>query len=361
MVLDKLNLVNFRNFSKLSFIMDPGLNILVGPNGQGKTNILEAIHLLSTTRSFRASRDSDLIKFGEEGGYVGGGGVEVVLRPGQKEIKLGGKTSRAAEVLGVIRSVMFSPEDMSLLSGPPQMRRAYLDELVSRIDRKYLLTLLSYHRSLKQRNRLLFMIREGQAKEGELDSWDEILISYGAGILWRRLQIINNLQELLTKLSPDLLGSGQVELTYLSKLTTNQVSQQALEEGLAIQLSETRPDQIRAATTITGPHRDDFMMRLDSRDVGRFGSRGQQRASILALKLAEVSLNETEAGSRPILLLDDVLSELDLDHQERLLAETTHQQTLITATHLGIFPDPITKKAQIFFVEAGHMRGSDGI
>lgn len=353
MQVDKLELTNFRNFPKLDLHLSPGLNLLIGPNAQGKTNLLEALHFLTTTRSFRGSRDGDLVYFGASFGRVAGGEVEILLQPGEKTLKLRGKPSRAAEVLGTLRSVLFSPEDMALLSGPPQGRRAHLDELISRIDRKYLLSLISYYKTLKQRNKLLWQVREGRAGEGELASWDELLIRDGAQVLLRRGEVVSRLQEELDKISPSLFNGQKVKLKYLSKVSSEDPSESGFKGALAQALSEARPAEINAATSLVGPHRDDWEATLAGRNLGRFGSRGEQRAAILALKISEVSLNEAETGERPVLLLDDVLSELDGEHQARLLKEVDKQQTILSATSVEFFPMGILSQAAIFKVALG--------
>ncbi len=363
MTIEKLELTNFRNIAKLNLELRPGLNILVGQNAQGKTNLLEAIHYLTTTRSFRTSRDHDLIGFGTEFARLAGGEVEVVLQVSGKTLKLHGKEARAAEVLGAMRSVLFSPEDMSLLSGPPQDRRDFLDELISRIDRKYLLTLLSYHKTLKQRNRLLWQIRERASLaesrrsggEKELESWDDLLIRDGVSILNRRMEVIGKLQTELDEITPSLFGGEKLILKYQTKLAGERPVAEAFYEQLKI----NRPREIGAATSLTGPHRDDWEVLLVTKNLGRFGSRGEERSAVLSLKLAEVNLDEAETGARPILLLDDVLSELDTEHQQRLLAEVGKQQTVLSATSLDFFPAEIRTKARVFQVTSGQVKIMD--
>lgn len=359
MVLGKLVLSNFRNFEKEELELDPGVNLFIGDNGQGKTNVIEAVHLLSTTRSFRTSRDSDLIRFGEGTAYVGGGEVEVAIQPGEKVIKLGGKPARAAEVLGEIRSVIFSPQDMSLLSGPPGVRRSYLDELIARVDRKYLLTLLSYNRVLKQRNKQLWMVREGRSASSSLSSWDELLIRDGVAITVRRVEVIRQLQDYLDNLTEQLVGS-KVRIRYISKVANEKATKEEISQAFVDRVGSTENEEIRVVSSLTGPHRDDFELVVadtelgsKGRNIGRFGSRGEQRAVILALKLSEVEFNLLETGSRPMLLLDDVLSELDEAHQERILSEVGKQQTLVTATTVDDFPDEILGKSKIFRVKEG--------
>lgn len=353
MQVDRLELTNFRNFQSLTLTFSPGLNLLIGPNAQGKTNLLEAIHFLTTTRSFRGSRNPDLVSFGEPFARLAGGEVEIVLQPGEKTLKLRGKIARAAEVLGVLRSVLFSPEDMTLLSGPPQGRRAHIDELISRLDRKYLLSLISYHKTLKQRNKLLWQIREGRAKLSELTSWDEMLTRDGATILLRRQEVVAKLQTQLDQISPSLFSGQKVSLKYQAKVTAKEGTERGFKEALTASLATSREAEINAATSLVGPHRDDWEVVLSGHHLGRFGSRGQQRAAILALKLSEVTLNEAETGERPILLLDDVLSELDEEHQSRLLEEVGRQQTILSATSTSFFPSNILKQAAIFQVVGG--------
>lgn len=360
MQVTKLELTNFRNFPKLDLRLSPGLNLLIGPNAQGKTNLLEALHFLTTTRSFRGSRDADLVNFGAPFGRVAGGEVEITLQPGEKTLKLRGKAARAAEVLGVLRSVLFSPEDMSLLSGSPQGRRAHLDELISRIDRKYLLSLISYHKTLKQRNKLLWQVREGRAQGSELSSWNELLVRDGAQILLRRYEVTSRLGEEIDKISPSLFNGQKIKLAYLSKIPAETLSEGGFKEGLTRAVITSHQAEINAATSLVGPHRDDWEVLLAGRNLGRFGSRGEQRAAILALKLSEVNLNQAETGERPILLLDDVLSELDGEHQARLLEEVNKQQTILSATSVEFFPMGILGQAKVFKVSSGTIEPVSG-
>lgn len=349
MPVSHIELTNFRNIPKLDLELSPGLNLLIGPNAQGKTNLLEAVHYLTTTRSFRTARDHDLISFGKEFARLSGGEIEVILQTSGKTLKVSGKEVRAADILGTLRSVLFSPEDMSLLSGPPQDRRDFLDELISRIDRKYLLTLLSYHKTLKQRNRLLWQIRERGSGADELESWDNLLIRDGTSILARRTEVIAKLQTELDQITPALFGREKLQLKYQTKLG----GVRPLDEIFREQLVINRLREIGAATSLTGPHRDDWEVSLAGKNLGRFGSRGEQRAAVLSLKLAEVNLNGAEVGERPILLLDDVLSELDEEHQHRLLQEVGKQQTLLSATTLDLFPAEVLTKARVFRVSSG--------
>jgi DNA replication and repair protein RecF len=356
MAIETLTIRNFRNFGKLRLSLSPRLNLLIGPNAQGKTNILEAIHLLSTTKSFRTGRDRDLIKFGATTAYLATNGVEIGLQPGLKSLKLHGKEARAAEVLGEIRSVLFAPQDMDLLTGLPQGRRSFLDELISRVDRKYLMTIISYHRTLRQRNRLLYQIRDRQARIFDLTSWNNLLVRDGSEILLRRGEVIRALQQELERLGPELLGEVGLELKYLSKIQPRGLTKEALERAFSEGLASQQEMEIRAATTAVGPHRDDWEVLGGGQNMGRFGSRGEQRASILALKLAEVNFNEREAGSRPILLLDDVLSELDREHQDRLLSEVGKQQTVVSSTSTELFPQQLLAEAKIFQVMGAQVK-----
>jgi DNA replication and repair protein RecF len=365
MTLEKLILANFRNFERVELNLSSKVNLVLGDNGQGKTNILEAIHLLSTTRSFRTSRDADLIRFGEKVAYVSGRDVEIAIQPGEKLIKLGGKLARAAEVLGEVRSVIFAPQDMSLLSGSPQGRRAFLDELIAKVDRKYLLTLLSYNRILKQRNRQLWLVREGRSRIDSLTSWDDLMVRDGLVILHRRLEVADKLQGYLGAVTEQLVGEVSF-LRYVSKVPASQIAKEEIRRAFLERLELTRSEEIRVASSLTGPHRDDFEMVVEDKNVGkrgrgigRFGSRGEQRSAILALKLAEVSFNEQELGTRPILLLDDVLSELDDKHREKILQEVGKQQTVITGTSSNDFPESILRISRTFGVLGGAVRLSE--
>ncbi|MCL5411834.1 MAG: DNA replication/repair protein RecF [Patescibacteria group bacterium] len=406
MFLSKLELTNFRNIKNLRLGLPNSPVIFYGQNAQGKTNILESIYLLSSIKSFRADKDSQLVRVGQNfarvWGKVDSSEVEIVvsllkgnlLSPGwmtnasleqitpdehnhapggnfptKKEIKVNKTKKKALEALGEIKAVLFSPEDINILTGPPADRRRFLDVLISAVDRKYLFTLAAYQKAIKSRNRVLWWLKEGRKEN--LEIWDEQVVSLGAAIWLRRREVVEQLNGLLGPISQGIQEAClqikyQPGLAEVSKDKT--ITEALLKAHFLKELSRHQEGDIRRTTTSTGPHRDDFSVvskRLEVAstesnleeeilsDVAVYGSRGEQRAAILALKLAELAFEEKESGQKPILLLDDVLSEFDESHRQHLLSLVSKQQTLITATSLDMISQNVLDKAKVFQVKEG--------
>ncbi len=370
----RLELEQFRVYESLRLeVPAAGLRI-VGANGTGKSSLLEALELLSTTRPRRGANDGDLIahRSGVELGvppytrveaHVLRGDALAVLevfiqqrehRSGTKKLlKVANRSRRAADVVGIVPTVSFAPDDLDLVLGSPSVRRRFLDIMLSQTDRRYLGHLSRYARILAHRNSLLK--DPGSSVPGGDDQfsyWDEQLVALGAYIIAARAGVIRSLDDLARQrfheLSPD---SGTLQIRYTSTLTAaeswwdsvNTVSGDALDGAQRVgtlfesQLRRGRHSDLARGVTSIGPHRDDLEFLLDGRPLARFGSRGQQRLVVLALKLAELGVAETRIGFRPILLLDDMLSELDPAHRESLLAAVAAGgQVFITATEPGL-------------------------
>lgn len=364
MVLKSLEVVNFRNLKPAKLTLSPQINIFYGNNAQGKTNLIEAIYVLSFLKSFRAETEKDLILWDKESARIKGEfdsqSLSIELSGGYKTIRLNNIAKRALDVLGELGVSSFSPEDILIITGAPVLRRRFLDSLISSFDRRYLYNLATMQKILRNRNRVLQWLREG--RNGDLESWDQQLAATAAAVWLRRLKTVAELGELIVPVSRKLLGKGVVKINYQTKLEINQNTPQAEVETLILAaLKEVHSEEVRRATTLVGPQRDDFSIVLEepvgdtylTKDVQAFGSRGEQRVAILSLKLAELDLMEKEKGERPVLLLDDVLSEFDSDHRDHLLSLITRQQTFITTTDLSLFSPSLLQKAACFKVEAG--------
>ncbi len=332
MVLTDIALQNFRSHTKNTFSFSDGVTLIFGPNTAGKTNILEAIVLLSTGKSFRAKRESEMLAWHKEIARVKGvireaadtQKLEVILTHGivagvKAQIKkylVNGVARRQLDFIGNIRSVLFWPEDLELVVDSPSIRRAYLDGVLTQVDREYRRNLQSYERGIRQRNRLLYAIGEGKAGRNQLVFWNQLLIKTGAYITQAR-------QQFLTAINSMPIEGLRYRVTYEKSVISE------------TRLEQYKTEEVAAHMTLVGPHRDDFIVYEihgdEDMDLSRFGSRGEQRLGVLWLKFAELSYIEQRTGSRPLLLLDDVFSELDPKHRSMVLGIMTKQQTIMTS------------------------------
>jgi DNA replication and repair protein RecF len=339
MQLAHLTLNNFRNYRRLDLTPLPGLTLIAGANAQGKTNLLEAIYLLATTRPARGSGDAELIRWGAaaEGlnaARVSGKaerrhgpiGVEVVIvgrdtganggsGHASKRLKVNGVARRASEVIGQITAVLFTASDIELITGPPAGRRRYLDITISQTDSAYVRALQRYARIVLQRNHLLRRIDEGQAKVDELGYWDDELVQAGAAIMHTRHRTMQALRisarDYHRRLSD---GREELQITYTPQTPVPEETTPPVEElatRLRAALHRQRRREVAAGVTLAGPHRDDLGFELDGKPIAAYGSRAQQRTAALALRLAETAFLNVVNDDPPILLLDDILSELD--------------------------------------------------
>lgn len=360
MYLSRLELSNFRNYGRLELALQPGLTVLYGQNAQGKTNVLEAIYLLASGSSYRAASDREVIRWdapAEERlarviGLAGGLELQLVVAdmPGlaSKRVLLNGAGKRLSDFVGRLPAVFFGPEQLDLVTGSPGSRRAFLDGALSQTDRTYFRSLSVYNRVLHQRNQLLKQFRERELNPDELVYWDAQLVESGSLLTMRRAGCIQELAALAAghheQLAP---GGGQLTLAYETKLfrsgggwtrlLTVEAAEVQAEFRSCLALENDR--EMAQGTTVVGPHRDDLLLLLDGKPVDKFGSRGQQRTVALALKLAELDLIRQHIGQNPILLLDDVLSELD-DARRAALRDVVqrHEQVLLTTTERPDMP-----------------------
>lgn len=326
MLLKHLSLQNFRSYTKASFDFGEGTTLIVGPNTSGKTNLIEAVYLLSMGESFRAEKESEMVRFGESVGRVVGGDQEtklevVIPTGGPKKFLLNGVAKRRIDFVGQMPLVLFSPVDLETITGPPTLRRRFLDGVLEQVDRDYRVALSEYTKALRQRNKLLERAREtGQRDKRQFAYWDELLVRNGEVITKAREGFIT------------FLNSGEKEVFDFAVFYDKSLISEA-------RLAQYETAEVQAAATLVGPHRDDFSVSMfdsvlgQTHDVFLFGSRGQQRLSMLQLKLLELLFMERSLSEEPILLLDDIFSELDSEHINLVLAITGKQQTIITTTH----------------------------
>ena len=347
-----LKLTNFRNFKE--YKLEPErVTILVGPNGVGKTNIVEAMYLASVCRSYRTRRDSEVIYWGEQVARVSvsltsekGDALQLAIaQDGDKKIAfVGDKVVPVSLVVGRMPTVLFAPEIMELPVDLPAKRRRQLDIFASQLKPNYTRLLLHYHRILKARNKLLDGIAAGRNRENELDFWEKELVEYGQKILNERLAIVKLLdQEIGTcfKRLDNSAAKGERVLRYRYEKTVTDPSQYADD------LQTARGRDVRYRNTTIGPHRDDWQLYFNERSLRLSASRGETRAALLALKMAEMSILESEKGETPILLLDDVFAELDRHHSEALIDFVGDAQVLVTATDAEYIPEAFRDGAKI--------------
>lgn len=335
--IQSIKLKNYRNYKSLDLSLNPNVNIFYGDNAQGKTNILEAIFLAGTTKSHRGSKDRDIIQFGQEEAHIElhllKEDIPYRIDMHLKKNKVKGiainrvPIAKASELIGLMQVVFFSPEDLHIIKAGPIYRRRFMDLELSQLNRVYLDALSTYFRILKQRNLLLKDFHT--LSDDLLDTWDEQLIQYGNKIIKIRHDFINKVNKIIQPIHFNLTHETEnIELIYEDNL-----------QGLSLEeaLKKNRQRDLRLKNTTVGPHRDDFCVLINGMDVRQFGSQGQQRTVALSLKLSEITLIRETVRHSPILLLDDVLSELDKQRQVQLLDYIQDIQTLITCTGLDEF------------------------
>jgi DNA replication and repair protein RecF len=345
-VIHTLSIRDLRSYSSLEASFGGGPQLIVGPNAAGKTTLVEAIALLAWGRSHRTSNDGELIRWGAEltriEGVAGRETIEVALvrtatGGARKRIRVNGVARRAAGLAGLLRTVVFAPEEMLLVVGSPGLRRAALDQLASQRSATYARDLAAYTRTLQQRNSLLRAIREQQAGRDQLRFWDGSFLDAGGAVVAERHRLLGDLTGPLARahaeIAPDEAAAARLTISYATNAP--QLPGEMPRDALARRLAETADKEVWNGTTLIGPHRDDLVFELDGRDMSGFASRGQQRTAILAFKLAELDLPTEEDGRPPLLLLDDVFSELDPDRRAHLVRRIAElPQAFVTTTTL---------------------------
>ena len=339
MIIKYLELSDFRNYDEMHIDLSPNTNIFFGDNAQGKTNILEAVFLTGTTKSHKGSHDADIISFGKSFGVIRAlfnkNGVDYKIgiqlrRDKRKAISVNGSPiKKAADLLGIVNVVLFSPEDLSIIKSGPEKRRRFIDMTLCQIDKEYLFALSGYNKIINQRNKLLKNYDRRVDISDTLDIWDDQLVNYGNQVIKKRKEFIIDIKDLLKDIHFNLTGNDDI-LNIEYKENTR-------EEEYKEKLIRSRERDIIFKNTSIGPHRDDIVFNINDIDVKKFGSQGQQRTVALALKLSEIEIIKKAVDDTPILLLDDVLSELDMNRQRYLLESLGDTQTLITCTGLDEF------------------------
>ena len=359
MKIKSLKLRNYRNYDILKIDFDEAANIFYGDNAQGKTNILEAVYLTGTTKSHRGSKDRDMIKFGCDESHletiIEKNGIDYQIdmhlkRNGSKGIAINKiPIKRASELFGVVNLVFFSPEDLNVIKNGPSERRRFIDMELSQLDKVYMNNLSNYNKIVNQRNHLLkdMMFQDHDSLKSTLDVWDMQLIHYGSKIIERRKDFICEINEIISSIHKKLTGNREdIKVVYEPNH-----GDQSLEDAVY----RNRERDIRLKSTSAGPHRDDIRFMAGDMDIKKYGSQGQQRTAALSLKLSEIELVKKSINDTPILLLDDVLSELDKHRQNYLLDSICDIQTLITCTGVEEFVNYRFSINKVFHIQNGHV------
>jgi len=398
MRLTHLSLTNFRNFTRLDLDVPGGTVMLVGDNAQGKTSLLEAIYFLATLTSFHASSDKQLINFIEARQSLAVGrivaefsrGVEnhrlevrIIQEPNgqngnlhlRKEVLLDGVKRKAGEAIGQFNAVLFLPQMMGVIEGGPEERRRYLNLALSQVISHYQAALAEYNKALLQRNALLKQLFERKGDNSQLDYWDDQIATFGAQLVHARIRAVQELEKLAARIHRELTHAnevlrlsyqpaydplpqtpGQFALPLEAAVDRAGFTQEQIRKGFLESLQKLRLEEISRGITTLGPHRDELRFLANGVDLGIYGSRGQARSAILALKIAEVAWMHSKSGHWPVLLLDEVLAELDTQRRVDLLDRLNQsEQVLLSTTDLDLFATDFVQRATLWRVAAGRV------
>ena len=358
MRLRRLRLRNHRNYAELDLSPGAGVNVFIGANGQGKTNLLEAVAMLALSSSPRARRDAELV------GPVGPASrIEAEVETGslrrelaialdvdgeraRRTIEVDGNRRRAFDLPGNFRVTLFWPDDLGLVKAGPELRRRFLNQTLVQVEPGYARALAGLRRVLEQRNSLLKRMAAGEGGEATLEAWNEELVKIGTAIVDARAKAVAELGPSANRRHRQIAAGERLEIRYLGP-----------PEDLAQAVHNSLGEDLRRGSTTVGPHRDDLQVLLDGQEARSFASQGQQRTAVVSLKLAEAALIEARTGEKPVLLLDDVLSELDGGRRAALLNEVADGgQVIITAVEAGPFPPALMARAMVWSVEAGRIQ-----
>lgn len=357
MVIKSVDLQNYRNYEYLSMEFDDNINIIYGDNAQGKTNILEALYVCATSKSHRSNKDKEIIKLGEEESHIKvfvkkndiNYRIDMHLKQNKsKGIAVNGiPIKKAVELFGIINIVFFSPEDLNIIKNGPAERRRFIDMELSQLDKIYLSNLINYNKVVNQRNKLLKELSFSYSKEmmDTLDIWDIHLVKYGKELIKQRIEFVKSINNLVGEIHRKLSGDKEkLCVEYVPCIDCDRFGEEVYRH---------RERDIKLKSTSLGPHKDDMIFYINDKDVRKYGSQGQKRTAALSLKLAEIELVKQIIHDTPVLLLDDVLSELDSNRQNFLLNSIGGIQTVVTCTGLDEFINNRFSINKIFKVVEG--------
>jgi DNA replication and repair protein RecF len=364
--LEEIRLVNFRNYSEGMLSFSPGVNVFVGDNAQGKTNLLESVHVLSTSRSHRAFSDRDLVLWGQEECSVSGIVMASEIRHQitvrcslnyGKSVEIDGKRARrSSELTPILATIVFSPEDLQVIKGSPSLRRRFLDNELIQISHTYRHSYREYTKALQQKNSILRRNgARGRHVGSDLAVWDEQIVEHGTRLIALRVRAVAELRRLSEEIYATVSGGAEkLELNYTSTVIDHETEDEGeIKEAFFASLDRTFDESIGRGTTVVGPHRDDLAIYVGGKDIRSFGSQGQQRTAILAMKMAMLQYVQNCIGDVPVLLLDDVMSELDEKRRRYLLSVVSDRiQTFITTTSPDI-GSAISDSPVVYRIEEG--------
>ncbi|WP_297429641.1 DNA replication/repair protein RecF [Clostridium sp.] len=358
MYVKNIILVNYRNYESLTIELDKNVNVFIGDNAQGKTNVLESIYYGAFAKSHRTSKDKELINWQKDKAYIslliGKNRIDKkidisILRDGKKAIKVNNiKVNKIGELFGTFNVVMFSPEDLKIIKEAPNLRRRLLDMELSQINSRYYFNLVQYHKILNERNTLL---KSNKFSEDMLEVYDTQLIEYADYIISKRLEYIDKINFYGNEIHKDIT-SGKEKIEFKYNCTVNLSN---FKDNYLKKLKDNIFRDKEKGLTSIGPHRDDFQVFINDIDVKTFGSQGQQRTSILTMKFSALKIIKEITGEYPVLLLDDVLSELDINRKKYILSTIKDIQTIITCTGIDDLGDYLDDKAKLFTVSNGQI------
>ncbi|WIF95882.1 DNA replication/repair protein RecF [Caminicella sporogenes] len=368
MFISRIRLKNFRNYDDLDIKLNDRLNIFVGNNAQGKTNILESIYLSGFGKSFRTNKDRDIIKMDKDMAYIKiegqkrYGDISIEMRfwkNRKKEIKVNSLSLiKLSDILGNLNIVIFSPEDLKLIKEGPSERRKFIDREICQINKRYCHSLISYNRVLYQRNNLLKKIKYDRKLINTIDIWNEELVKFGIEVILKRREFINRISSLSRLMHRKITdGKENLEVKYLSNIgIKNKDGFNEIYKNFIEKIEKNIEKDIDRGFTGVGPHKDDLGLYVNNIDIRNFGSQGQQRTVALSLKLSELEISKAEIGEYPILLLDDVMSELDINRQKFLIKSLKNVQTFITITEISEIMIPLVQEGFIFEISNGKVK-----
>ncbi|MFC6347326.1 DNA replication/repair protein RecF [Vagococcus carniphilus] len=371
MNIEKISLRSYRNYESLELDFSPKLNVFLGENAQGKTNLLESIYVLSLARSHRSNNEKEMIQWHQEFARIEGKvkkrngllDLTMIISSKGKKTKVNGlEQSKLSHYVGNLNVILFAPEDLSLVKGAPQNRRKFLDMEIGQINPQYLHHLSIYQNVLKQRNQYLKKLAFSSNKDlVYLDVLSEQLANAGGFVLFHRLKFLKKLEVWANNIHQKITyGKENLTINYKSQLELgDEMDETQLFELLHTELKNTVEKDLKHLTTSIGPHRDDLLFFVNEKNVQNFGSQGQQRTTALSVKLAEIELINEEIGEYPVLLLDDVLSELDDDRQVHLMEFIENKlQTFLTTTSLAHLENKLSITPRIFNISEGIVEGN---
>lgn len=354
MFLKRLTLTNFRNYPALSFEFKNQITVFIGDNAQGKTNFLEGIYFLSSSKSPKAEKDEELILSGENYLRVQGEvsvsagsagqqvsesvdleiAMQIVNGMMRKKVKVNGISRRVADYSEHLAVVLFAPEDINMVTGSPSLRRNHIDQTISQVDREYKKALSNYENVVTRKNKILKAINEDKARTDQLTYWSNSQVEFGEILSKKRIEFFKFINSVEKKF-------GDYKFEYIPSPISS------------ARLQEYQSREVASMSSLIGPHRDDFLFTLNGQDLSKYGSRGEQRTAVLDLKLADVSYMESRLGERPIFLLDDIFSELDDEHRKHVIDLSNLQQTIISTVEFDAFLKKSLKDADLYTVNSG--------